>query len=63
MTRTQKILLALISAIALAPASLFAQSAPGAPGAVPTWTSVAKRAWERRPPSNRKFGLRCKAER
>jgi glucoamylase len=42
MTRTQKILLTVISAIVLVPTSLFAQSAPGAPGAVPTWTSGGK---------------------
>lgn len=42
MMRTQKILLTAISVIVLAPASLFAQSAPGAPGAIPTWTSGGK---------------------
>ena len=42
MRRTQRILLSLISVIVLAPPSLFAQSAPGAPGATPTWTSGAK---------------------
>lgn len=42
MMRTQKILLTTISVIVFVPASLFAQSAPGAPGALPTWTSGAK---------------------
>jgi glucoamylase len=42
MKATQKILFAMVWAIVFAPAGLLAQSAPGAPGSTPSWTSGGK---------------------
>jgi len=44
MRRSQTTLLASLAALLFASASLRAQSAPGAPGSMPTWTSGAKEA-------------------